>query len=97
MIGRREPVKAFERDLEEGGDHDDGEDEHANGFESSSADGIRVTVLAGDELGRGPDNGRAEEVEGCVNQGCQHGKGAGKHDHGDFPCEQDRVSGKVDV
>ena len=40
MVIRGEPIEAFERDLEEGRDHDDGEYEDANGLESSSADRV---------------------------------------------------------
>lgn len=42
------PVEALQRDLEEGGDHDDGEDEDADGFEAAPPDGVGGLVLAGD-------------------------------------------------
>lgn len=46
--GGSETVEAFESDLEEGSDHDDGEDEDADGFETAAADGVGVLVLSGD-------------------------------------------------
>lgn len=42
VVGRREPVETFEEDLEEGGYHDDAEDEDAERFEASAADGVAV-------------------------------------------------------
>ena len=51
-----EPVDAFDEDLEEGDDHDDAEDEHANGLEAPAADGVGVLVLSLDELRRRPDD-----------------------------------------
>ena len=92
-----EALDALEEDLEEGGDHDDGEDEDAEGFEFAPADGVGVVVVAGDEARGGPDDGGGEEVEGGVDEGGEHGEGGGEHDDGDFADEEDRVGGEVDV
>lgn len=37
--------------MEEGGDHDDGEDEDADGLEAGAADGVEVFIAVGDEAG----------------------------------------------
>ncbi len=69
VVGAGQPVEALERDLEEGGDHDDGEDEDADGFEAAAPDGVGSFVLARDEFRGYPDYGGGEEVEGCVDEG----------------------------
>lgn len=68
VVAGGEPVEAFECDLEEGSDHDDGEDEHADGFEAAAAHRVGVGVLARDEFRRRPDNSCGEEVKGCVDK-----------------------------
>ena len=91
VIARGEPVEAFERDLKKGCDHDDGEDEHPERFETPSTDGVRVVVTSGDELGCRPDYGGAEKVERGVNEGSEHGERAREHHDRYFPSEQDCV------
>lgn len=99
MIGAAagEPVDAFDEDLEEGDDHDDAEDEHAEGLEAPAPDGIGVPVLALDEFRGRPDDGGGQEVEGCVHQGCEDGEGGGEDDDGDLAGQEESVSGEVDV
>ena len=58
--------------LEEGDDHDDGEDEDSNGFEPFSTDGEFVAEAADlplDEFVGCVDYEGAEEVEGGVDEG----------------------------
>lgn len=95
--GTREALEALERDLEEGGDHDDGENEDPDRFEAAAADGIGILVLLGDEFCRSPDDGGAEEVKNCVNKRSEDGQRACEDDDGDFAGEEHRVGGKIDI
>lgn len=97
VIGAGEFVEAFESDLHEGGDHYDGEDEDADWFEAPAADRVGVLVVAADEAGGGPDDGCAEEVEGCVYERCEDRNGRAEDDDDDFHDEQDGVGGEVEV
>ena len=63
VIGAGQLVEAFEADLDKGGDHDDGEDEDADGFEAPAADGVGVGVVVADEACGCPDDSRTEEIE----------------------------------
>ena len=92
-----EPVDAFDEDLEEGDDHDDAEDEHADGLEAPPADGVGILVLALDELRGRPDDGRGEEIERCVHEGGEDGEGGGEDDDGDLAGQKEGVGGEVDV
>ena len=91
VVGPEERGQAFERDLEEGGAHDDGEDEHADRFEAAPADGVGVLVLARDEGGGDPDDGGGEEVERGVDKGGQDGEGGGQQDDDDFADQEEDV------
>lgn len=48
MVGAGEALDCFEADLDEGGYHDYGEDEDAEGFETGATDGVEVFVAAFD-------------------------------------------------
>lgn len=97
VVRGEQAVETFQADLEEGGDHDDGEDQHADGLETASADRVRVLVLLRDESRRGPDDGGGEEVECSVDQRSEHGQGRGQHDDGDFAGQENDVGDEVDV
>lgn len=56
-----------------------------------------MVVAAGDEFRRRPNDRRAEEVEGAVDEGGEDGEGAGENYDGDFAREQDRIGDQVDV
>lgn len=73
--------------MEKGGDHDHGEDEHAQRLEPSPSDRVRVVVAAGDEFGRCPYDRGAEKVKGGVDQGGEDGERACENDDGDLPRE----------
>lgn len=45
----------------------------------------------------GPDNSRTEEIQCCIDQGCQHRQRARKHDNSDFTYQQDGVRDQVDI
>ena len=68
-------------DLQEGDDHDDGEDEDADGFETAAADWEFVReageVPCYEGVG-GVDYEGAEEVEGGVDKGGEEREGAGE-------------------
>ena len=95
LVGE-EALEAFERYLEKGGYHDHGEDQDADGFETSPADRVGVLVLAGDEFGGGPDNGGGEKIEGGVDEGGEHREGRCQDNDGDFTDEQEKVGNEVD-
>ena len=83
--------------MKEGRDHDDAEDQDADGFEAATADWIGVTVLPGDEEGGGPDDGGGEEVEGCVDERGQDREGGREYDDGDLGGKKDDIGDEVDV
>lgn len=97
VVAGGEAVEAFEGDLEEGGDHDDGEDEDANGFKTAAADRVGVLVLLGDEFCGCPDYSGGEEIESCVDKGSEDGEGGCEDHDSDFAGEEDGVGDEVDV
>ena len=68
MVGGGQPVEAFQRDLEEGGYHYDGEDKNAEWFETSPAHGVRVLVISRDELRGSPYDGGAQKVKSSIDE-----------------------------
>jgi len=97
VVGAGEAGDAFYADLEERGHHDDGEDEHANGLQTSAANGVGVTVLPGDHPASEPDNGGGEEVERCVDQTSEDGEGRGHNGDDDLQKQEDSVGAEVKV
>ena len=97
VVAGGEAGEAFERYLEERGDHYDGEDEDANRFEAAAANRVGVLVAAGDEVGGCPDDGSRKEIEGSVDKGREDREGGGQDDHGDLGTEKDKVGGEVEV
>lgn len=89
-----EAVEGLEGDLEEGGYHDDGEDEDAEGLEAPAADRVGVRGGGGggvDQVRGGPDDGGGEEVEGGVDEGGEDREGGGEDCDDDFEDEEDSV------
>lgn len=95
VIARGQTVEAFERDLEKGRYHYDGEDEDADRFEFPATDRVGVLVLSRDEFGGGPDDACRQEIEGGVDEGRENGEGGGKDDDGDLPGEEDGVGDEI--
>lgn len=87
-------------DLQERDDHDDGEDQDAEGLEAAPPDG--EALLQGvepplHEPVRGPHDERAEEVEGGIDQRRDERQRARRQDRGDLAREQQDVRHDVDV
>jgi hypothetical protein len=97
VVGTRETRETFDADLAEGRDHDDGEDEDADGLETPAAHGVCVAVLSRNHPGCDPDDARAEEVEGCVDQTGDNGEGRCHDCHNDLEYEECGVCGQVGV
>lgn len=97
MVGAHEAVARLDGHLPEGGDHDNGEDQHADGLQPPPAHRVLVLVLAADEPRRRPDNHSRQEVQGGIHQTREDGHGGHRQDDGNLSSQQDRVGSEVDV
>lgn len=97
MVAGGESTEALHRDLDKASDHDDGEDEDAKRLKPSPSDGVLVLVFPRNHPRRGPDDGRAEQIQSGVHEGRQDGQGAGEHGDYDLASEQKDIRCEVDV